>query len=291
MATWNADEPAVGNQITVDIASIEENFQELHDVITAITNGTLGTTTASDFRIDAGSTPLIWLKDSRARFEWKDADEIYIHAGAYHHVGTVSQIVYWNSKLTSDIGSPDASDWYYLYLDDSAIVTAGTNLLTTSELLWSNTEPAWSETKHGWYNGEDRAIFAVLTDGSSNILEFVHDGGDECQFATDIASLAATATSTTWTDATLKAPKFATKVGVTFVIVYVDGNSVFYWRTNGQTDTTGKRIAFTALGTNYSSSAVITDSSQIIEVHYSGAGGLSDTIAVYTYAWYFPAGM
>jgi len=53
MATWNTDKPAVGNEISADIPDIEENFQELHDVITAITNGTLGTTTASSFAVDS----------------------------------------------------------------------------------------------------------------------------------------------------------------------------------------------------------------------------------------------
>jgi len=52
MATWNADIPALANQLSSDIPDIEENFQELHDVITAITNGTLGTTTAANFRVD-----------------------------------------------------------------------------------------------------------------------------------------------------------------------------------------------------------------------------------------------
>jgi len=53
MATWNTDAPAVGNEISADIPDIEENFQELHDVITAITNGTLGTTTAANFKVDS----------------------------------------------------------------------------------------------------------------------------------------------------------------------------------------------------------------------------------------------
>ena len=53
MATWNTDKPAVGNEISADIPDIEENFQELHDVITAITNGTLGTTTAANFAVDS----------------------------------------------------------------------------------------------------------------------------------------------------------------------------------------------------------------------------------------------
>jgi len=52
MATWNTDNPKLGNQIANDIPDIEECLQELHDVITAITNGTLGTTTAANFRVD-----------------------------------------------------------------------------------------------------------------------------------------------------------------------------------------------------------------------------------------------
>ena len=53
MATWNADKPAVGNQVSADVPDIEENFQELHDVIEQITNGTLGTTAPSAFAVDA----------------------------------------------------------------------------------------------------------------------------------------------------------------------------------------------------------------------------------------------
>jgi len=66
MATWNTDKPAVGNTIAADIPDIEENLQELHDVIHAITDGTLGTTTAANFKVDvladgadAGDTPVI----------------------------------------------------------------------------------------------------------------------------------------------------------------------------------------------------------------------------------------
>ena len=294
MATWNTDNPAVGNQITADIADIEENLQELHDVITAITNGTLGTTTAADFQVDAVSTPAILL--DRARFEWKDADEIYIHAGAYHHVGDAttgkSQVVYWNTKLTSDIGSPVVSDWYYLYIDDTAVIELDTNLLTTDQLLWSNTEPAWSEAKHGWYNGEDKAIFAVLTDGSSNIIEFFHDG-DFFQFADLITSLASADKSSTFTDndVTLSAPKFTTQVQVTFDCRYVDATATYSWRTNGQTASTGHAIGVvTAATTNMRNTMrVTTNSSQAIEVKVAGTN--TNTIGVYTEGWYFPTGM
>lgn len=52
MATWNTDIPAIANQVSADIPNIEENLQELHDVIEQITNGTLGTTSASNYSVD-----------------------------------------------------------------------------------------------------------------------------------------------------------------------------------------------------------------------------------------------
>jgi len=52
MATWNADKPALANALSADVPDIEENLQELHDVITAITNGTLGTTAPTSFEVD-----------------------------------------------------------------------------------------------------------------------------------------------------------------------------------------------------------------------------------------------
>lgn len=50
--TWNADIPALANNISADIPDIEENFQALHDIIEAITNGTLGTTAYTSFKVD-----------------------------------------------------------------------------------------------------------------------------------------------------------------------------------------------------------------------------------------------
>jgi len=221
----------------------------------------------------------------RPPFTWKDADEIYIGAGVYEING---KLAYWDSKLTSDIGSPDVTDWYYLYLDYSAI-TSGT-AITTSELVWSNTEPAWSETYHGLYNGDDRCIFAVLTDGSSNIKEFFHEG-DHVFFADLIISLGATATSTTWTDATLSAPKFTTLVSVCFQTQFVDNSQNFRWRTNGQTGAIGHNMGYAATNARgqYNSCVVLTDSNQKIEVKAVNAG--TGTISVNTDGWVFPVGM
>lgn len=53
MPTWNADKPALADQVSANIPHIKENLEELHDVVEAITNGTLGTTAAASFKVDA----------------------------------------------------------------------------------------------------------------------------------------------------------------------------------------------------------------------------------------------
>jgi len=301
MATWNTDKPALTNQISVDIPDIEENLQELHDVIEAITNGTLGTTTAADFVVDKITDASV--SDEavgqhipglviRPKFTWKDANEIYISPGIYHHHGTTEQLVYWDAQLTYQFANLAVSDFSYLYLDDSAIVTAGTNVITASELIDSTTEPAWSEAKHGWYNGEDRCICAVLTDGSSNILEFFHDG-DLVVYADQIAELALTDIDTTWTDVNLASsvPKFTTKAVATFRTNYTDGNAEISWRINGQTGTSGHFVCRSTTNNRQPANTIniITDASQIIEVVHSSSN--ANTIAIWANGWYFPYGM
>lgn len=231
----------------------------------------------------------------RPKFIWKDADEIYISAGSYDHRGTVNQIVYWASQLTYQFTALAASDWSYLYLDDSAIVALGTNLLTTAELVDSVTEPAWNEAKGGWYNGDDRCIMAVRTSGASAILEFFHDGSEAFIYADRIEDLASTAIGVGWTDVTLTIPKFsiealintttnsagATKAGI-----------LSYWRTNGQAAGTGHQIGQThdsVWSYDTGQARVITDSSQKIEVVTNQAVG--SEIRVASDAYIFPAGM
>ena len=125
--------------------------------------------------------PLGYLQ--RSKFTYVDADTITIGPGVYHHSGTTDQIVYWNSTLTFN-STDTGSQWYYLYIDDSAIVTAGTNLLTASEFINSTTAPTWSDAKHGWYHGNNRCIFAYQV-GSGSICEFSHDGGDSVSTVTN----------------------------------------------------------------------------------------------------------
>lgn len=230
--------------------------------------------------------------NARSRFKYKDADEIYLYPGCYHHHGTTEQLVYWDTLLTFTFANLAASDWSYLYLDDSAIVTAATNLISVSELIDSTTEPAWSNAKHGWYNGEDKCIFAVRTNGDSEILEFFHDG-DLVVFADQIVNLNGSTDCDSWTDATLTIPKFTQKAEVLIRALYSDTETWVYWRTNGQTGATGHIVGF--VGTicsvcrSVATVPVITDATQKIEVQFGAE--TANVMDVYTYGWYFPIGL
>lgn len=227
-------------------------------------------------------------------------DSIVLGSFHYHHQGTTEQIVYSDSRIGFRFGSAGsnagstnlgASDCFYVYLDDSAIVTAGTALITDSELIAITTEPSESESKHGHYNGNDKCILEVKTDASSNLLEFLHDGGDFFQYATQIEDLGNTDIDDIWTDVTLSIPVFCTKASAMFDCRYVNGNGATYYRTNGQTNSTGIKIGYV-----HSDSArshvvvpVFADADQKIEVKHALSN--QNTMAVNTHGWYFPAGM
>lgn len=227
----------------------------------------------------------------RPQFVYKDADEFYINGGGFYDVD--GKFSGWASQLTFDVGSPSASTWYYLYADYSDI-TSGT-ALTASEFVASTTAPTQSHSKKGFYNGSDRCVFAYLTDASSNLVEFFHDGGDYVLYANMVSDKALTDIDTTWTDVTLTMPEFATKANATFR-TYRPGNQDAkwpLWRTNGQSGTTGhyvcSPVADGGIVNSFGATDVITDSSQIIEVKMSGSN--NQQMAVYTNGWYFPAGM
>jgi len=243
----------------------------------------------------------------RPKFTWKDADEIYISPGVYHHQGTTEQLVYWDSQLTfqfgsggSNAGSDDlsASDHFYVFLDDSAIVTQGAALLDAGCFIAkdaANVTVEWNAAKHGWYETtatSDRCIFSVLTSGASAVLEFFHDG-DFVAYADYIEELGVTDIDDTFTDIDLSSsiPEFATLATLFFWSSYVDGVSRLSWRTNGQTGSTGHSVAYSDGDSHESTNTAIvqTDSSQIIEVRYSLANG--NTMRVYSDGWYFPHGM
>lgn len=228
----------------------------------------------------------------RPKYIWKDADEIYINSGVYHHHGTKEQMVYWDSQLTYQFTSLGVSDWSYLYLDDSAIVTADTNLIAAGQLIDSVTEPTWSDAKHGWYNGEDRCIFGVLTDAGSNILEFFHDG-DLCLFANDINEGGGDI-DLVWTDQTLTMPVFTRQAKIFFFASSeLTGNTSFKWRTNGQSGTSGHTVCYNLRDTDsrYMSDTVVVIADSTAKIEVKATASDASTVSIYTQGWYFSIGM
>jgi len=248
-----------------------------------------------------GLDPAMTAVMSRAKFTYSDTDELTVGPGVYYHSGTTNQVVHWDSDITFQIGSGgtngDSSDagtsqWQYLYIDDSAVVTLGSNELTATELLNSTTAPTWSDAKAGFYNGNDRCVFAFYIDGSGNIEYFYHDGGDFVQFdelqATNINDTDVDA----WTDCVLVIPLFgcAQRAVVAAKLRYVDGNMVGYWRTNGSsaTDNQMGQIVNTSTLT-FSSFPVTTDANGKIEVLGNAAN--NSTIYIWTVGWFLPRGI
>ena len=240
----------------------------------------------------------------RSKYTYSTTSAILIDPGIYHHQGTTEQTVFWDTQLTFTFGSGGSNsdsvdlagaDWFYLYLDDSAIVTLGANtILTNSEFVANITEPTWTVGSHAWMNGNDRCIGGFYVNGSNNIVEFFHDGGDQYSYADEIEDLALTDIDDTWTDVTLTIPKFSTKASVTLHTADTAAGAAIscYWRTNGQSGSTGHLIG-SAVNSGDEAAMnecrVFSDSSQIIEVRKASAG--LQRIGALTNGYYFPAGM
>jgi hypothetical protein len=105
----------------------------------------------------------------RPSFYAKQSALLTIQGGIYHINGAEEKLVYLDN-ITFTMGSggsnasshdlDDATDWHYIYIDDSEI-GAGNYQIDNTMLINLQTEPAWSDANHGWYNGNDRCIFAV----------------------------------------------------------------------------------------------------------------------------------
>ncbi|NIX02346.1 MAG: hypothetical protein GWN13_29735, partial [Phycisphaerae bacterium] len=127
----NTNIPAMGNQISNDIPDIKENLEFHKDVLQKITGGWSDSATTNVIPGNAGAF-------KRSKFEYSSTTAIKLYPAFYHHAGTTDQMCYWSSTLTftlgsggSNSGSEDldagAVEIQYIYLDDSAIVTAASN--------------------------------------------------------------------------------------------------------------------------------------------------------------------
>jgi len=228
----------------------------------------------------------------RPKFEYSTTTAIKISAGSYYHCGgTKERLLYWDSELTYTFGSLGASDWSYLYLDDSAIDTADTNLVAIGQMTDATAEPAWSHTKHGWYNGDDLCIFAVFTTGASAIEVFYHDGGDYVAWDANVLDITNQDVDGAWVNAAaaLTIPKFSTKADLGFSVDAGDAAGFLLWRTQGSTGG-GHTVLYNDADVTYTTgfTTVITNSSQLIQFFHVNGTAVTDT---YTHGWYFPNGM
>jgi hypothetical protein len=228
--------------------------------------------------------------EQRSIFSYKDIDEIYLGGACYRHAGTTYQMVYWTATLTYQFTGLVAATWYYLYLDDSAIVTAGTNVITASELIHSDTGPTWSNYKRGWYNGNDRCIFAVRTDAFSHLLEFIQ--AKDFVMSNPITDLTTTDVADTpnWTSVSLTIPIFSNVANIEVGYFYAGENCSFLWRPSGTQLAGNILINCVAVPNSFIMPInVITNLSQTIQVCSNIA--TDDTIYIKTHGWYFPIGM
>lgn len=304
---FNKNVPLAANQISADLVAMNANW-ELTATGVVTTAGDIVYATADEVlaRLAIGTYKQVLKTNAAGNApEWALPDIFQRSVFTYNGGATAytvkcksatylckDKICWWDAELTTGaIGTPAGNTWYYLYLDYSAI-TSGTEI-TTTELIWSDTAPSWNTTHKQWMNGDDRCIFAALSNAApDNILEFFHEGGVVFH-ADEIAELAATDIDTTWTDIDCASsiPAFAT-VGIAwFMGIYVDGTSTFRWRTNGQTATTGHATAVCLAGStrDTNTTKIITDSSQIIEIIDSQANG--DQVQMNIQGWEFPIGM
>jgi hypothetical protein len=250
-------------------------------------------------RVDVKRTP------QRARFLWKDADEIYINPGCYEIKGGQYPFVYWDSQLTfqggsggSNASSDDltATGWHYIFIDDSAVDTNNSPLLTNACFRNETTAPTWTPAKNGWYTGLDRCIFAVYVTAANNIDDFEHSG-DYMNYVAQKIDRAA-AKCTTWTDVTLTLPAFAFSAQCTMYSINETGglssNLTSRWRTNGSSGVghvvTRPDRASGEIIYSINSFRAMADSTFKIEVDTDTADD-NVTLAIHTDGYYLPEGL
>jgi len=232
-------------------------------------------------------------KLSGLEITYKDADETYLSSGVIHiNDGSNDVLYYSNAQITAQLTGAAASTLYYIYVDPPA---SGQSLLA-ADIEYSTSAPTWNATYHGYYHPtstDQKCIGAVLTDGSSNITEFI-PSGDYVAYADARCDMALTDIDLTWTDVTLKIPGFCNSANIT-VQTYATNNADLQVnvRQNGQSGASGFVITTTratAAATQTAGSLqVFTDTSQKIEIVHNQNN--SDQSRLYTNGWYYPVGI
>lgn len=242
----------------------------------------------------------------RPKFTWVDDVSMTIGPGRYHLLGTAQgeDIYKWDTALTYTFGSGGsnassedlgASEWHYLYIDDSALAGGSGTLLTAAQFINNTTAPTWDASECGWYNGADRCIAAFYSDSSSDLQDFLHTGEKEIQW------MAAVNLGHSWTtaykDQTMRLPALATDQSVRCSLYGAANNyGHFYWRYNGSS--LSHWIGFTynsGSGDNRRDNAgnqfvAIADNTQTIEFSGGSVSNATTGAVLYQHGYILPEG-
>ena len=157
-----------------------------------------------------------------------NSSNISLTRGIWHHSGTTDQMVYSASNITYAPSSLSGTQLQYLYLDDSAIVSAGSQIITATQITNSTTVPTFSNTKFGWYNGNDRCIGHLYIAGGTIQKFKVYSGEFYGYFLiSDLYGGANAPTASTVRDVSTVVPTFCTRCRVSIKNV-TDGNNFVF---------------------------------------------------------------
>lgn len=241
----------------------------------------------------------------RSKFIYSSVSAILMDSASYFHSGTKEQQVFWNSQLTFTFGSGGsnsdsddltASAFHYLYIDDSAVVTLGTNLLTAAEFRNETTAPTYNQSKHGWYIGNDMCIGAFFSTGASALEIFQHNGDclifdDWLGNHQDLAD--STDVDTSFVPVTCSVPVLGENLHVYVTLIATGDNNdgIFYVQAGNGTDTTNEvgQLNNTITTLRIAMFRISVNSSQVMRVRYQGSN--TGTIGVRSNGWFFPKGM
>lgn len=245
----------------------------------------------------------------RPTFGYSSTTAITLNGFRYHHNGSSEQILKNDTTITFTFGSGGSNssssnlgatgEWHYLYIDDSAVVTAGTTTVSASELLNSTVAPAWDADQLGWYPSSstgnvqttDRCIGAFYVNTSSQIDIFYHDGGNEIMWDNPVTVFSSLNTS--YAAKTFRLPAYGVrqKAQATFYVtqkthtVYAKLGTNDQIISTGRSDTSGDNQS---RGKNTMTRTYICDTSN--QVSFKDSDG-SNTEYLYQLSYYLPQGM
>ncbi len=236
-------------------------------------------------------------REQRMEMEWADSDTIKIHPGAYllySSDGKINRMMYNDTELTFNFGSGgsnsastdlNADDIHYLSLDESVCKAQRSRKLTAGCFINHTAEPSKNNAKMQWLNGNDRNIWAINTNDSSQVREFVQSGR-KVTYLDRVMGMGywdaqGMNMGTTWTTVAFDFPVFVREIYST-LFAYVSGASCSYNTRPKTSNGLGTILGYQVSGDTANAIALISiDSNQEAEFKSDNAAatlwGCTDT--------------